>query len=166
MRLFAHPRLILSLVLCDHWRSIRLGTLVQGAAFEIRAEAEPRMSTLDGYLTVDLGASHLHLCIGEHRGTAGNPTAPDLARRRRCAHAELQRQWRLGAPRSWMLRMFNGDGQQMVTVLLPNPFLDDDDRPLDPPDWSRLALWDELRSRWLDLPADPADRLGDGLAHP
>lgn len=157
---------VLSLLFTQHWRSIRFGTLIQGAAFEIRAAAPARLSMLDGYLTAHLGESHLHLCIGEHRGSASTPTGSDLRRRRRCAHAELQRQWRQGAPRTWMFRMFNGDGDQMLTVLLPNPFLDDDDRPLDRPDWSRLEVWDELRRRYLDLPTDPADRLGTDLAHP
>jgi hypothetical protein len=157
---------LLSTVFEDGWPSIHFGTLIQGAAFEIRAEQRPRLAMLDGYLTIDLGHSHLHLCIGDHRGTAAHPTEPDLARRRRCAHAELQRQWRTGAPRTWMFRMFNGDGDQMLTVLLPNPFLDDDDRLLDEPDWSRLELWDRLRHRYLELPPDPVDRSGDGLAHP
>ena len=61
--------------------------------------------------------------------------------------------------------MFNGDGDQMMTVLLPNPFLDDADQILDDPDWSRLALWDELRSRFLDLPPDPVDRSAMQFAH-
>jgi hypothetical protein len=71
-----------------------------------------------------------------------------------------------GAPTSWGLRMFNGDDDQQLNVLLPNPFLDDDDRPLDEPDWSRLACWDELRRRVLALAPDPADRLGRDFRHP
>jgi hypothetical protein len=162
------PRLqeLLSIVFEQHWPSIRFGTLIQGAAFEIRATERPRLSMLDGYLTIDVGHSHLHLCVGPHRGSEDRPTDPELARRRRCAHAELQRQWRDGAPRTWMLRMFNGAGEQMLTVLLPNPFLDDDDRAPTEPDWDRLELWDLLRTRFLDLPPDPVDRTGDGLAHP
>jgi hypothetical protein len=65
-----------------------------------------------------------------------------------------------------MFRMFNGDGDQMLTVLLPNPFLDDENRLLEDPDWSRLTLWDALRARFLDLPADPVDRSADHFAHP
>jgi hypothetical protein len=34
------------------------------------------------------------------------------------------------------------------------------------PDWSRLALWDHLRSRWLGLAEpDPFDRSGRGFRH-
>ena len=159
-------RELLTLLFVHHWHSIRFGTLIQGAVYELAATEPPRMATLDGYLTIDLGHSHLHLCIGEHLGAPGRPVEPELARRRRCAHAELQRQWIDGAPATWMCRMFNGDGDQMMTVLLPNPFLDDADQVLDDPDWSRLALWDELRSRFLDLPPDPVDRSATQFTHP
>ena len=148
-----------------HWASIRFGTLIQGAAFEISMGQQPRLSMLDGYLTVDCGAGHFHLCVGEHRGDPGRPVSAALARRRRCARAELQRQWIDGAPRTWMFRMFNGDDDQQLTVLLPNPFLGDDDRPLTAPDWSRLGLWDALRERHLSLGPDPADRLGTEFVH-
>jgi hypothetical protein len=156
---------VLTEVFERHWRSVQFGTLIQGAAFEIRASSQPRLSMLDGYLTVDCGESHFHLCIGAHHGDPGHPVGPELARRRRCAHAELQRRWVDGAPRSWMLRMFNGDGDQQLTVLLPNPFLDDESQLLPEPDWSRLELWDHLRQRHLSLPSDPADRLGTEFVH-
>ncbi len=90
---------------------------------------------------------------------------PPLALDRRCAHAELQRQWVDGAPTTWLFRMFDGDGVQMLSVLLPNPFLDDDGSLLDEPDWSRLAVWDRLRERYLGLPSDEVDRSGRGFAH-
>jgi nitrile hydratase accessory protein len=89
---------LLTITFGEHWRSIRFGTLIQGAVHEIAATQPPRTTMLDGYLTIDLGNSHLHLCIGEHRGAPDRPVDPDLARRRRCAHAELQRQWIDGAP--------------------------------------------------------------------
>jgi hypothetical protein len=53
-----------------------------------------------------------------------------------------------------------------MTILLPNPFLDDDQHVLSAPDWSRLALWDLLRERYLGLTSDPLDRTADGLRHP
>ena len=148
------------------WQHIRFGTLIDGAVYELRAPDRPRLSMLDGYLTIDFGSWHVHVCIGEHVGVPGRGVDPRLARRRRCAHAELQRQWVDGAPRVWMFRMFNGDGAQQMTVLLPNPFLDDDQHVLPTPDWSRLALWDLLRERYLGLTSDPLDRTADGLRHP
>lgn len=141
-----------------NWHSIRFGTLVRGAVHELALPTEPTLSMLDGHLTIAWGGSHLHVCIGEHRGRPGRPVDPSLARARRCAHAELQRLWVDGSPRSWLFRMYNGDGDQQLTVLLPNPFLDDDTNVLDEADWSRLELWDRLRERHLGLPADPIDR--------
>lgn len=148
-----------------HWRSIRFGPIIQGAVYELALTDQPRLGRRDGYLTIEAGPSHLHVCIGDHRGEPGRPVSPELAQRRRCAQAELQRLWVVGAPRSWMLRLFNGDGDQQLTVLLPNPFLSDDQRVLDRPDWSRLDLWDSLRRRHLDLPPDPTDRLGHEFVH-
>jgi hypothetical protein len=65
------------------------------------------------------------------------------------------------------MRLFNGKGEQQITVLLPNPFLDEDDRFLKEPDWSRLALWDKLRGRWLGLTEpDPVDRSANRPSQP
>jgi hypothetical protein len=50
-------------------------------------------------------------------------------------------------------------------VFLPNPFLDDDGRHRDEPDWARLALWDALRERHLGLGPDAKDRSGLRFTH-
>jgi hypothetical protein len=153
----------------QHWDKITFGPLIQGAAWEIRAPHAPaHVGMLDGYLTVAFGASHFHLCIGPHKGTRDNPTPEALARHRRTARAELYRRLdKSGAPVSWGLRLHNGKGEQQVTILLPNPFLSSDsDKVLQTPDWSRLELWDRLRSRWLGLTEpDPPDRSGVGFSH-
>jgi hypothetical protein len=148
------------------WPHIRFGPMIQGAAWEIRAPGPPkRISVLDGYITIDLGDWHFHLCIGEHTGHPGGGVDPEVARTRRCSRAELYRVLHNGAPTSWGLRMFNGAGEQQITVLLPNPFLDDDQRPLPDPDWARLECWDELRRRYLGLDPDPTDRSGTAFHH-
>jgi hypothetical protein len=152
----------------DHWREITFGPIIQGAAFEFKAPSPPTfVGTFDGYLTVAFGAPHFHICIGDHKGSQSNPVSSELARHRRTARAELYRRLdRAGAPVSWGLRLFNGAGEQQITILLPNPFLDPTtDKVLDIPDWSRLALWDELRARWLGLDPDPLDRSGKGFCH-
>lgn len=77
----------------------------------------------------------------------------------RCRHAELYRRWSAGGPTSRGLRLFDGEDRPLLDVALPDPRLDGDGAPLDPPDWSRLACWDHLRRRFLDLAPDPADRL-------
>jgi len=145
----------------NHWGEIVFGPIIPGAAYELRADAAPKISLFDGYLTVSFGVPHFHICIGETRGSPRHPTPPDVAAARRTARAELYRTMRPSCtPMSWGLRLYNGAGDQQITVLLPNPFLDQDtDRFLKQPDWSRLALWDHLRARWLGLTEpDPIDR--------
>jgi hypothetical protein len=48
--------------------------------------------------------------------------------------------------------MWNGFGEQMTTVFLPNPFLSDDQKLLSEPQWERLHLWYELRAKYLGEP--------------
>jgi len=152
-----------------HWGDITFGPIIQGAAWEMRAPCAPTyVGMLDGYLTVAFGASHFHLCIGATRGSHHDPTPEALARHRQTARAELYRRLdRAGAPTSWGLRLFNGNGEQQVTILLPNPFLSPEpDEVLQEPDWSRLDLWDELRMSWTGAAGpDPFDRLARRFAH-
>lgn len=153
----------------NHWQEITFGPIIQGAAWEMQAQAAPtHIGVLDGYITIAFGGPHFHICIGEHKGAPGHPVTVELARHRRTARAEL---YRLldgsGAPVSWGLRLFNGKDEQQITVLLPNPFLSPtNDKVLKHPDWSRLALWDALRARWLGLTEpDPLDRSATGFRH-
>ncbi|MFQ5783359.1 MAG: hypothetical protein ACE5H8_00875 [Alphaproteobacteria bacterium] len=158
---------VLEDVFGNYWDRIVFGTLIQGAVFEIRAPNAPtRISRLDGYLTVDFGAWHFHICIGEHRGSGEDPVDPALAAHRRTARAELYRMLdHAGAPTSWGLRLFNGRDEQQLTVFLPNPFLDADGTIRKTPDWSRLALWDHLRQTCLDLGPDERDRTAKRFFH-
>jgi hypothetical protein len=152
----------------SYWETIFFGILIQGAAWEVKAPGAPRkIGLLDGYVTVDFGPWHFHLCVGETKGVGATPTPPALARHRRCARAELYRMLnpRNGAPTSWGLRLFNGAGEQQLTVFLPNPFLGADGRPTRTPQWEHLAAWDDLRQRCLGLAPDPFDRTGTGFVH-
>lgn len=153
----------------NHWSEIVFGPIIQGAAWEIHADRAPsRIAMLDGYLTVAFGVTHFHVCIGENKGPRSRPTSPELTKLRRTSRAELYR--RLGptcVPMSWGLQLFNGAGEQQITVLLPNPFLHPEtDKFLKEPDWSRLALWDKLRARWFGLrDPDPIDRSASRFSH-
>jgi hypothetical protein len=150
-----------------YWPSIRFGVLVPGAAWEVRAPGPPLAVTLfDGYVTVEFGVWHMHLCIGPFVGDPDDPLPADLAAARRTARAELGRRVAGdGTPTSWFVRLITGAGDQQITVLLPNPFLDDDQGVLPQPDWDRLVAWDDLRRRYLGLGPDPLDRAGRGFAH-
>jgi hypothetical protein len=160
-------RRLLTEMFVEHWRHIVFGSLIQGAVFELTAEAPGEVSMLDGYLTAVFGRSHLHLCIGEHRGRRANPTDAELARHRRTARAEFFRVLSPEdrAPTSWGFRMFNGADEQQLTVFLPNPFLSDDMQVLKDPDWARLDLWDRLRASYLGLDPDPKDRTAKRFWH-
>jgi hypothetical protein len=153
----------------SHWDKIVFGPIIQGAAWEFQAPHAPtHVGVLDGYLTVAFGASHFHLCIGPTHGSRHSPTPPALAQHRRCVRAELYRRLdRSGAPTSWGLRLYNGHDEQQATIVFPNPFLSADGRKvLNPPDWSRLALWDEVRFRYAGVKGpDPVDRSGTGFRH-
>lgn len=151
----------------DHWNEFIFGPFVQGAVFEIKAPNAPtRVSLNNGYLTVDFGAWHFHICIGEYQGSPQNPIDPEVARQRRTARAEFYRRINAdGRVGSWGLRLFNGKDEQQITIFLPNPFYSDEMKRLETPDWSRLALWDDLRRRYLGLEPDPKDRSATKFVH-
>jgi hypothetical protein len=148
-------------VFTDHWEHIFFGVLVQGAAWEVAAPNAPKkISMYDGYVTVNFGRWHFHLCIGDHTASG-----PELGALRRCARARFYRNVSSGTPTSRGIRMFNGGGEQLMTVMLPNPFLDDLQNILPAPDFDRLAAWDALRQKYLGINPDPLDRTGKGFAH-
>ncbi|HTT74909.1 MAG TPA: hypothetical protein VMF50_02920 [Candidatus Binataceae bacterium] len=131
----------------EHWRDVVVGPCIEGSVFEVRFTEPPKLTMLDGYLTVNLGPWHFHLCIAEHKGNR----SPELARKRQVARVALfeTRGQRCGGGRSWGVRMWNGFGEQMTTVFLPNPRLSDEMKPLREPNWERLKLWYDLRFRFL-----------------
>jgi hypothetical protein len=140
----------------QHWKDVVVGPCIEGAVFEIRFGEQPKLSTLDGYLTVDLGSWHFHLCIAEHKGNRSK----ELAHKRQVAKVAMfeTRGERCGGGRSWGVRMWNGFGEQMTTVFLPNPRLSEAFKPLKIPNWERLRLWYELRREFLgeEPPSDIA----------
>jgi hypothetical protein len=141
-------------VFVDHWHEIRFGICIQGAVFELELKSQPNaFSMLDGYLTVGLesGPAHFHLCLEETRGLGRNKTPAVWAEQRPCRRAVFYRTLRSDGctPGSWGIRMWNGSGEQMLTVFLPSPFLSPEMKRLRTPDWSRLELWNDLRARYL-----------------
>lgn len=136
---------LLTEVFTDHWKEIFAGPVIEGAAYEIRFTSKPVLSMLDGYLTVDLGAWHFHLCVNDH----GGASTAEQARLRRVARAAFfHTDGGSCVPGSWGLRLWNGHGQQMITVYFPNPWLDDAGERLREPRWDKLALWDDLKNRY------------------
>lgn len=148
---------LVKLLFEQHWRDVVVGPCIEGSVFEVRFSEAPKLSMLDGYLTVNLGPWHFHLCIAEHKGNR----SPELRLKRQVARVALfeTRGERCGGGRSWGVRMWNGFGEQMTTVFLPNPRLSEEFRILKEPNWDRLKLWYELRSQFLgeEPPADIAE---------
>ena len=150
-----------------HWRGIRFGPMIQGAAYEWKCPGPPkRISLFDGYLTVMFGnGGHFHLCIGENRGSPANPTGPALRAHRRPSRAEIFRGFdRDAKPLTWGFELWNGEGENGLTVFFPSPFLNDDDTLADPPDFSRLAAWRAISARWLGRAPEALDEEGKGFA--
>jgi hypothetical protein len=136
---------LLTELFTEHWDKLTVGPLIEGAAYEIRFAARPTVTTLDGYLTVDTGVWHFHLCVNDHRGAA----SVELARIRRVARAAFFRtEGDSCAPSTWGLRLWNGRGEQMITILFPNAHFDESWRRLAEPRWEKTALWEELRRRY------------------
>ena len=102
----------------EHWSEIIFGPCIQGAVFEIRLTEKPRKITiLDGYLTVDIGPWHFHLCIDEHKQAA----TPELARQRQTSQTVFFHDIRENGEvkGSWGLRLWNGFGEPMLTGFSP-----------------------------------------------
>jgi hypothetical protein len=137
---------LLTELFTEHWAGLSAGPLIQGAVFEVRFTAPPRVTMLDGYMTVDVGPWHFHLCVNDHR-----EAPPALAAVRRVARAAFFRTRGASAadhaPMTWGLRLWNGRGEQMVTLLFPSAYYSDAMERLGEPDWRRTALWERLRAR-------------------
>jgi hypothetical protein len=149
------------------WDKIHFGTAVQGAVWEIRApNAATKIGLLDGYLTVDFGHWHFHICIGEHRGSRKFPVSAELAQHRKTARAELYRNLKGdGSATSWGLRLFNGADEQQMTVFLPNPFISIEQKIVKEPIWEQLDMWDYLREKYLGLGPEETDRMAKKFIH-
>lgn len=149
-----------------HWQGIRFGPMIQGAAYEWKCPGPPRrISLYDGYLTVMFGnGGHFHLCIGENRGSESNPTPPELRAHRRPSRAQIFRSYDSDAkPLMWGFEMWNGKGENGLSVFFPSPFLEDDDSLPDTPDFSRLAAWRSIARRWLGREPETIDEQGTGF---
>jgi hypothetical protein len=127
----------------QHWRQIRFGVLGGGVEWEIQPTQPPRIVSLsDGTVTLHFGSWHLHLRIADRPGL----DHPDPERVHSLVFFRLLDSGR--SPTEWGVQFVNGRGEQQLTVLLPSPLRDEQDRPLTRPDWGRLALWNGLRRRY------------------
>jgi hypothetical protein len=140
----------------QHWDGVTVGPILQGAAYELQYSKPPKVSLGAGYLTVDTGEYHFHLHIGEAPETASKSIHPELARQRQVSRASFFRELKDNGkgclPGSWGFRMWNGNGEQMITIFFPNPYFDKQGM-LQEPKWDNLELWERLRTEYTGLPA-------------
>ncbi len=158
---------LLSDIFENYWADIVFGPIVEGAAFEFQCDRPPRKIALwDGYLTVDFGGSHFHLCIGETKGSPQAPTPPAQRQHRRTSKARFMRGLDPeGNPVTWGLSLTNGADEQLCSVFFPNPFLTPAGGIAHHPNWQRLRMWEEMLARYLGVGRDPRDRAATRFFH-
>lgn len=150
-----------------YWAEIVFGPIIEGAAFEFRCLGPPaKIALFDGYLTVDFGGPHFHLCIGETKGSPADPTPPAQQIHRRTGRAEFFRGLDpAGRPVTWGLSLTNGAEEQQCTIFFPNPLLTAEGQIAAKPDWSRLTMWETLQRRYLQREPDARDRSAERFYH-
>lgn len=137
----------------DHWQDLGVGHVVNGSVLELEFESAPQACWMyDGYLTVIAPGWHLHLCIDNNYGGADRLNSPDLTRSRRVTRAALYRQLDTRhQPQNWGIQFWNGDGEKMMSIFLPNPFLGEgeDFLPEYQPDLTKLTVYENLRQIYV-----------------
>lgn len=123
-----------------HWKEITFGPALAGASFEIKIDQEPQVTYQNGFLTVMwTRGAHFHLSVG---------TPDEKKRATRGAFFEMEGSC---VPKSWGLRFWNGSGEELLSIYFPNAYLTEEGK-VETPDWSKLKLWEEFRSRYTALP--------------
>lgn len=137
----------------ERWQEVQIGHVVQGSVLELSFVESPKICILyDGYLTVATEAWHLHLCVEEHLGGPHCKTPPELRSQRLVSRGSLYRRLNeKGKPTSWGIQFWNGEGEKMMTLFLPNPYLgeDEDLLPEGKPQLEKLGLYETLREIYV-----------------
>ncbi len=137
----------------ERWQQTQIGHVVEGSVLELEFTQAPKTCILyDGYLTVVTAGWHLHLCLEEHQGGPLGRTPPELRRKRRVQRASFYRRFNdRGQARSWGIQFWNGAGEKMMNLFLPNPFVDADENllPEGTPQLDKLSLYETLRDIYV-----------------
>jgi (2Fe-2S) ferredoxin len=144
----------------EHWQDVGLGHMVDGSVLELEFTAAPKICRIyDGYLTVVTDGWHMHLCVAENLGGATKRTPESLRQIRRISRAALYRRLNPeGEARSWGIQFWNGGGEKMMTIFLPNAFIgeEEDLLPEHQPNLAKLGLYEKLRQIYvlgtMDIP--------------
>jgi len=137
----------------EHWQDTQVGHVVEGSVLELELTKPPKVCVIyDGYLTVVTDAWHLHLCLEEHGGGPNEKTPLSLRQERVVSRASFYRRFNeKNQPRSWGIQFWNGAGERMMNIFLPNPFLDEEENllPEHKPNLAKLGLYEELREIYV-----------------
>ncbi|MEH2402915.1 (2Fe-2S) ferredoxin domain-containing protein [Nostoc sp.] len=136
----------------QNWQQVEVGHIVQGGVLELEFNAPPKICILyDGYLTVVTESWHLHLCIEANLGGPHCKTPLELRQQRQVNRAAFYRRFNAeGIPRSWGIDFWNGADENLMTIFLPNPYVEGENLlPEGKPNLSKLALYEELRDIYV-----------------
>ncbi|MCC5621872.1 ferredoxin [Nostoc sp. CHAB 5715] len=136
----------------QNWQQVGVGHIVQGGVLELEFNAPPKICILyDGYLTVVTEGWHLHLCIEANLGGPHCKTPVELRQQRQVNRAAFYRRFNAeGIPRSWGIDFWNGADENLMTIFLPNPYVEGENLlPEGKPNLSKLALYEELRDIYV-----------------
>ncbi|MCV3214828.1 (2Fe-2S) ferredoxin domain-containing protein [Plectonema radiosum NIES-515] len=136
----------------QNWQQVGVGHIVQGGVLELEFNAPPKICILyDGYLTVVTEGWHLHLCIETNLGGPHCKTPLELRQQRQVNRAAFYRRFNAeGIPRSWGIDFWNGADENLMTIFLPNPYVEGENLlPEGKPNLSKLALYEELRDIYV-----------------
>ncbi len=135
----------------EHWQHIVIGPWLLGAVFELPFEKAPKVTISNGYLNIDAGPWHCHLCIGPYKGKE-NEGCLTLRRAAKIAFYD----WRGDGSikqRSSGIRLWNGYGEQMTTIFFPHVLRGETPHTASrEPNWENLRLYYEFRERYLGEP--------------
>lgn len=140
----------------NHWQDIMTTYLIPGGVFELFSKQPKRVSILQGYLTVDTGDWHLHICVSEPKihDVKDVDKQKEIARQRmvkRGAFIHVKRGKKACTSESWYLRLWNGNDEQVVNIAFPSPHYDSDFKRLKEPDWTRVELWKSMCEKYLGI---------------
>lgn len=137
----------------QNWQQVGLAHVVEGGVIELEFTKAPKLCILyDGYLTVATEAWHIHLCLEEHLGGPHCKTPLELRKTRKVSRAAFYRRLNPeGSPRTWGIQFWNGDGEKLHSIFLPNPYIGDEEDllPEGKPNLSKLSLYQELREIYV-----------------
>lgn len=137
----------------DHWQEVGVGHVVDGSVLELELNQPPKIVRLyDGYLTVVTESWHLHLCLEESLGGPTCQTPLELRQKRLISRAAFYRRFNpKKQARSWGIQFWNGAGERMMNLFLPNPFVGDQEDllPENKPNLDKLKLYETLRQIYV-----------------